>query len=277
MKSVSDLEAAYQLPVLGAIPRSRSYTLPPQVDTAAHEAGSEVFKLLRAYLRYFNVDRDLRTLLVASAAPGDGKSTIAYNLGEAAQETGSKTLLIEADLRRPTLASHYGLSIGPGLSELLSGSVTVHEVIQSIPIATRVNGATSEVSLDLLVAGHPPPNPAELVESNAMADVLSWAAEHYELVVIDTPPLGVVSDAMALLRQVDGVVIVSQLGKNTRDAAEFLRKRLVGVNAPLLGVVANGIKGNKGESAYGTYAYGYGYAYTANEKPTEPEDALAGT
>jgi receptor protein-tyrosine kinase len=275
MKNVEDLENVYQLPLLAAVPRNRTYALPPQTDSAAHEAASEVFKLLRAYLRYFNVDRELRSLLIASAAPGDGKSTVAYNLAEAAQETGTKTLLIEADLRRPTLAKHYSLSMGPGLSELLSGSVTVHDVIQSIPVATRVNGATSEVALDLLVAGHPPPNPAELVESNAMAEVLSWASEHYELVVIDTPPLGVVSDAMALLRRVDGVVIVSQLGKNTRDAAAFLRKRLVGVNAPLLGVVANGVKGNKGESAYGGYGYGYGYSYTSSEQPAEPEDALA--
>lgn len=275
MKNVQDLEATYQLPMLAAVPRNRAYALPPR-DSASHEAASEVFKLLRAYLRYFNVDRDLRTLLIASAAPGDGKSTVARNLAEAAQETGSKTLLIEADLRRPTLAKHYGLSIGPGLSELLSGSVTVHDVIQSIPVATRVNGASSEVALDLLVAGHLPPNPAELAESNAMAEVLSWAAEHYELVLIDTPPLGVVSDAMALLRRVDGVVIVSQLGKNTRDAAVFLRKRLVGVNAPLLGVVANGVKSNKGESAYGGYGYGYGYTYTSEEPTSEREDALAG-
>src|SRR5205085_10892556 len=94
--------------------------------------------------------------------------------------------------------------------------------------------------------------------SNAMADALSWAAEHYELVVVDTPPLGMVSDAMALLRNVDGVVVVSQLGKNTREAATFLRDRLVGVNAPLLGVVANGVKAKSHDG------YSYGYYAAAN-------------
>lgn len=273
MKNVEDLEEAYGLPVLAAVPRSRSYTLPPSADGASEHLGdAEVFRLLRAYLRYFNVDRELRTLLVVSAAPGDGKSTISRNLAEAAQETGTKTLLIEADLRRPGLAKHYGLSVGPGLSELLSGSVTVHEGIRSIPIATRVNGATSEVNLDMLTAGHLPPNPAELVESKAMAEVLSWAAEHYELVIIDTPPVGVVSDAMPLLRRVDGVVLVSQLGKNTRDAAAFLRKRLVGVNAPLLGLVANGLSG-KDQATYG-YAYGYEYTSAGGDHAEEPEDAL---
>ncbi len=273
MKNVEDLEAAYGLPVLASVPRRSSYTRPPDVTGVAENLGdAEVFRLLRAYLRYFNVDRDLRTLLVASAAPGDGKSTISRNLAEAAQETGTRTLLIEADLRRPTVAKHYGLAVGPGLSELLSGNVTVHEAVRSIPVATRVNGTSSEVSLDVLPAGHLPPNPAELVESKAMSEVLSWAAEHYELVIIDTPPVGVVSDAMSLLRKVDGVVLVSQLGKNTRDAAAFLRKRLVGVNAPLLGLVANGVKG-KEQVAYG-YAYGYEYTSGDDDHAAEPEDAL---
>jgi Mrp family chromosome partitioning ATPase len=118
----------------------------------------------------------------------------------------------------------------------------------------------------VLVAGSPPPNPAELIESHAMADVLAWATERYELVVIDTPPIGVVSDAISLLKKVDGVVVVSRVGKNTRDEAAFLRERLVGVGAPLLGVVANGVKA-KAASGYG---YGYGY-YGTTSRRSEPE------
>ena len=255
IKNVEDLEASYQLPLLAAVPHNKSYALPPEMGTGTHHADGEVFKLLRAYLRYFNVDRELRSLLVTSGAPGDGKTTIARNLAEAAQETGTKTLLLEADLRRPSIARHYGLDVGPGLSEVLIGSIATHEAVRAVPIVTRVNGNTSEISLDVLVAGQPPPNPVELLESNAMADLLSWTAEHYELVVIDTPPVAVVSDAMPLLRKVDGVVLVSRLDKGTRDAAAFLRQRLVGVNAPLLGVVANGVKA-KGKEGY---AYGYGY------------------
>jgi receptor protein-tyrosine kinase len=257
MKNPEDLEETYQLPLLAAVPQSKAYATAPQSAATTSHAESEVFKLLRAYLRYFNVDREVRSLLVVSAAPGDGKTTIARNLAQASQETGSRTLLLEADLRRPTIAAHYGVDAAPGLSELLVGAVTVDDAIRSIPIFTRVNGSTSDVSLDLLPAGHPPPNPAELTESRAMADVLSWAAEHYELVVIDTPPVAVVSDAIPLLRKVDGVVIVSQLGKNTRDAAAFLRQRLIGVNAPLLGVIANGVN-SKGKEGY---AYGYGYGH----------------
>ena len=196
MKNVDEVSAAYRLPLLAAVPLNKQYTLPPGAKLANDRGDTEIFRLLRAYLRYFNVDRELRLLLVASASPGDGKTTIASNLAEAAQETGTGTLLLEADLRRPTLARHYGLPTGPGLSEVLIGSATPSDAIRSVPIATRVNGSRSEVSLDLLVAGHTPPNPAELLQSHAMADILAWAAEHYKLVVIDTPPLGVVSDAM---------------------------------------------------------------------------------
>ena len=232
-----------------------------------------MFKLLRAYLRYFNVDRDVRLLMVASAAPGDGKTTIAHNLAEAAQEMGTRTLLLEADLRRSNVAAHYRLSTEPGLSELLTGGTTLSEAVRSVPIASRLNGSRSEVLLDVLVAGHAPPNPTELVQSHAMADVLAWAREQYDLVVIDTPPLAVVADAIALLKAVDGVVLVARLGKNTRDAAAFLRARLVGVNAPLLGVVANGVKARKGGYGYG---YGYGYGdYAADEGHVPPVESAA--
>lgn len=266
MKSPEDLEETYQLPLLAAVPQNKSYALAPQPSATSH-ADTEVFRLLRTYLRYFNVDRELRSLLVVSAAPGDGKTTIARNLAQAAQETGTKALLLEADLRRPTLAQHYGVSTAPGLSELLVGSTDARDAIRAIPIATRVNGKTSQVALDVLVAGHPPPNPAELLESKAMQDLLAWAAEHYELVLIDTPPIAVVSDAMPLLGKVDGVVLVSQLGKNTRDAAAFLRDRLLGVNAPLLGVVANGVR------AKGTDGYGYGYGYYGTDNDHVPQVA----
>jgi capsular exopolysaccharide synthesis family protein len=257
MKTIEDLEETYRLPLLAAVPfnKSLSKTYAERQVLGTHHGEHEVFRMLRAYLRYFDVDRKIRSVLVSSAAPGDGKTTVARYLAEAAQETGTKTLLIDADLRRPDIASYYGLKQAPGLSELLSGHVEVREAIRHVPFATRVNGSTSEVTLDVLVAGICPPNPAGLIDSNAMSEVLAWATEHYDLVVIDTPPLSVVSDAIPLLPKVDGVLVVSALGKTTRDAAAFLRDRMGGVNARLLGVVANGVKG-KGKQDYG-YVYGY--------------------
>ncbi len=271
IKDVEELETTYERPLLAAVPHDESYVTPPRLTSVPRRGDKEVFRLLRAYLRYFDVDRELRLLMVASAAPGDGKTTIAHNLAEASQEAGTKTLLVEADLRHSNLARYYGLRSAPGLSEFLSGRVQLGEAIQSIPIAPRVNGASSQVSLDVLVGGHPPPNPAELIESHAMAELLVWAAGEYELVVIDTPPLALVSDAMPLLPKVDGVVLVSQLGKHTRDNAAFLRERLFGVSAPLLGVVANNLR-LKGKGKYG-YGYGYGY-YGANYDGSETRNGL---
>jgi capsular exopolysaccharide synthesis family protein len=266
IEDVDELQAAYHLPLLAAVPQSKVYAAAPQANGLPDRGEREVFRQLRAYLRYFDVDRELRSLLVASAASGDGKSTLARNLAQAAQDSGTKTLLIEADLRRAEMAPHYDLWPAPGLSELLVGSAQRQEAIRSVPISTRINGDKPDAWLDVLVAGTPPPNPSELIESQAMAELLSWATENYELVIIDTPPLAVVSDAISLLGQVDGVLVVSQLGKNSRDAAAFLRQRLKDINAPLLGVIANKVK-NPRESRYG-YSHHSHYRYPATEQKT---------
>lgn len=269
IKDVDELQSAYHLPLLAAVPQSKVYTTAPHANGVPDRGEREVFRLLRAYLRYFNVDRELRSLLVASAAPGDGKSTVARNLAQAAQESGTRTLLIEADLRRSDTARHYEVWPAPGLSELLVGSAEREEAIRSVPISTRVNGATTDVWMDVLVAGNPPPNPSELIESHAMAELLAWASQNYELVIVDTPPLAVVSDTISLLGRVDGVLVVSQLGKNSRDAAAFLRERLKDINAPLLGVVANAVK-SPGKGGYYSAYYGY-YGYQPVVQRSEPE------
>ncbi len=265
---MDELQSAYHLPLLAAVPQSKVYTTPPQQTNGTPDRGErEVFRVLRAYLRYFNVDQELRTLLVASAGTGDGKSTVARNLAQAAQESGTKTLLIEADLRRSGLAGFYDAWPAPGLSEVLVGSAEREQAIRSVPVGARVNEATSEIWMDVLVAGNPPPNPAELIESHAMAELLTWASSNYELVIVDTPPLAVVSDTISLLGRVDGVLVVSQLGKNSRDAAAFLRERLKDINAPLLGLVANRIKA-PGKGGYGYSYYGY-HGYHASQPTSE--------
>jgi succinoglycan biosynthesis transport protein ExoP len=258
IRSLEDLEHAYQLPLLGTVPTSKVYTLAPAAAERADHGELEAFHLLRAYLRYFNVDRELRILLVSSAEPGDGKSTIARNLAQAAQQMGTQTLLLEADLRLPELAEHYGMTAAPGLSDLLIGRAKHESAVRQVTVGSHLNGSSTAVTLDVLTAGHPPPNPTELLESQAMAQTFAWAAENYELVVVDTPPLTVVADAISLLHRVDGVIVVAKLGKSRRDAAEFLRDRLLSINAPLLGVVANGVVRPGTVDGHG-YGYGYGY------------------
>jgi succinoglycan biosynthesis transport protein ExoP len=267
IREPKDLEAVYGLPLLGVVPESaalaRSGGRKGQTRGALPPNEAEVFHLIRAHLRYFNVDRDLRTLMIASAAPGDGKTTVAEHLAGAAARMGSRVLLIEADLRRPTLATHLNIPSGPGLSDVLIGAISLREATQSVGLDQPEGNGSRGRTLDVLVAGATlPPNPGELIESHAMEAVLLQAKATYDLVIIDTPPLTAVSDAIPLLRKVDGVIIVGRVGRNRRDVAERLHETLTGAGAPLLGVIANGFK----VSGRGSYAYSYAYSYARDEK-----------
>jgi len=279
IREPKDLEAIYGLPLLGVVPESDALSRSGRGKKGVREvlpAGeAEAFHLIRAHLRYFNVDRELRTLLVASAAPGDGKTTVARHLASAAARMGSRVLLLEADLRRPTIAQHLDIQSGPGVSDVLIGAESLSEATQMIDLDQSSGDKSRGRTLDVLVAGAAlPPNPGELIESHAMESLLEQAKAKYDLVVIDTPPLTAVSDAFPLLRKVDGVIIVGRVGRNRRDVAQRLHETLTGAGAPLLGVVANGFKqGRRG--GYGSYGYAYDYA-TSGTGPTAGTGATAG-
>lgn len=271
IREPKDLEAIYGLPLLGVVPESSA--LSRSARGGEHEwavlppGEAETFQLIRAYLRYFNIDRELRTLLVASAAPGDGKTTIARHLAGAAARVGSRVLLLEADLRRPTLAQQLDVQSGPGLGDVLIGAVPLSEAVQTIDLEAPSDVGAKTRAFDLLVAGAPiPPNPGELVESRAMETLLERVKSEYDLVVIDTPPLTAVSDAFSLLSKVDGVVIVGRVGRNRRDVAERLHETLSGAGAPLLGVIANGFKARRNAP----YSYAYDYSYAPKKQSATP-------
>jgi polysaccharide biosynthesis transport protein len=265
-----DLEAVYGLPVLGAIPESRALsdsqhkrnrpaTLPP--------AEAETFRLLRARLRFLNSGRDLRTLLVASAAAGEGKTTIARHLAEAAAGAGARVLLLEADLRHPTLARQLDIEAGPGLAEVLNEAAPLNEAIRSIDLSPLPGEEAATVTLDVLACHGTPPNPGQLIERHAMAVVLDRAKSTYDFVVIDAPPLPAVSDAFPLLHQVDGAVIVSWVGRGRRDAAELLHRTLKGSGVVEVGVIANGAR-RAGAGAYGHVRRGAAPTSPAPGAPT---------
>lgn len=271
IREPNDLEKIYGLPLLGAIPESkalsRSARSEDKTQGTLSSGESESFHLIRAHLRYFNVDRELHTIMIVSAAPGDGKTTIARHLAAAAARMGSRVLLMEVDLRRPTLARQLNIPSGPGLSDVLIGAVALNEAIQSIDLEEPTSENSVIRTLDTLVAGATlPPNPGELIESRAMETMLERVKALYDLIVIDTPPLTAVSDAFPLLRKVDGVIIVGRVGRNRRDVAERLHETLQSVGAPLLGVIANGVKSR----GLGSYAYTYDYASATPKKSPEP-------
>ncbi len=273
IREPDELQAIYGVPLLGVIPESAALSRSANGHRLARRKKTsretlplheeEAFQLIRAHLRYFNIDRELRTLLVVSAAPGDGKTTIARHLANAAARMGSVVLLLEADLRCPALAEQLDLQPGPGLSDVLIGELSLWSATQLVDVASDpVDGAAGR-SLDVLAAGVPlPPNPAKLIESHAMAAVLEEARSTYDLVVIDTPPLAAFSDAVPLLRKADGVIVVGRGGRNRRDVAERLHETLTGIRAPLLGVVANGFKARRLHS----YDYKHASAYAAADR-----------
>jgi polysaccharide biosynthesis transport protein len=256
IRDVSELEAIYELPLLATVPERAQYTVLRALggkDAAAPLLYDEVFNLLRSHLRHFSVDRDIRTLLVISAGPGEGKTTVSYNLAKASAALGSRVLLIEGDLRRRSMIESVVGRIDPGLSGVLIGDVTMEFATHTIEIGP---GA----SLDVLASGEiPPPNPGELIESQAMESLLQEARASYDLVIVDTPPLTLIADAVPLVTKVDGVIVVSRIGKSSREAAQALRKQLSRLRAPVLGLVANGVR----RSAATTYRGGYNYAYAA--------------
>lgn len=213
----------------------------------------EGFRKLRARLRYFNVDRDVVTVLVTSSASGEGKTTIASNLAIAAAVAGqTRVLLLEADLRQPRLSSRFDLVPMPGLAELLTHDMKIREATQRVALGV-------DAGLDVMVGGATPPNPSELLESRRMSQLLAQLRTLYDLIIIDTPPLLLVADAMPLMRTVDGVIAVARLGMSTRDDAQHLRHELGALRAPTLGIVVNGVKAPA--DAY--------YAYSSSGHETE--------
>jgi capsular exopolysaccharide synthesis family protein len=264
IRDPKDLQAIHGVPLLGVLPESTALSQSAKhrpnkrgkqrAKEALPSREQEAFELIRARLRYFNIDRELRTLLIVSAALGEGRTTIARQLASAAARMGSVVLLLEADLRSPALAEQVDLQPRPGLSDVLIGDVSLWSATQLVDVDSQPVDGSAGRSLDVLAAGvPPPPNPAKLIESQAMAGVLEEAGTTYDLVVIDTPPLTVFPDAFPLLRKVDGVIVVGRGGRSRRDVAERLHETLSGAHAPLLGVVANGFKVRPGRSYEPTY------------------------
>jgi polysaccharide biosynthesis transport protein len=267
VRDPKEFEELFERPLLASIPDSRALAgggparhrgLPPQEQ--------EAFRMLRANLRYFSVDRPVRSVLVTSAAPGDGKSTVSWQLALAAAGAGTRVLLMEADLRHPSLASSADeLAASPGLSTVLAGQIEFAEAVQTVTVSHDHGGRAPERTMDVVVAGPLPPNPVDLIESERMRTVLHEAEKRYDLIVMDTPPASVVSDVIPLIHEVSGVIVVTRLGKSTRESLSHLRKQLENLNAPILGLVVNALKPD-------SRAYGYGYGY----EPSEPQPIPGG-
>jgi capsular exopolysaccharide synthesis family protein len=198
---------------------------------APRSLAAEAYRTLRTNIQFSSLDRDVRTLLVTSPGPDEGKSTVLANLAITMAESGRRVIVADCDLSRPRLHDLFGLQQDPGITTM------VLEEDAEPPLQ-----ATMIPNLRLLASGPLPPNPSELLASERMARIIARLAESADLILCDSPPLTAVSDAAVLAARVDGVLLVLDAGRTRREPARQAKEQLERVGARLLGTVLNNVK-----------------------------------
>lgn len=210
---------------------------------------AECTRAVRTNLLFMSPDKPLKRMLVTSSGPQEGKSTTAINLAIAMAQSGQRVLIVDTDMRRPRLHKAFGVPNDVGVSSLVVGEGKLEDAIKT----TEVPGVY------LLPCGPVSPNPAELLHTKAFGELLATLDGRFDRVLLDSPPVGAVADAVVLATQVAGVVIVLKAGVTHRDVAKRTVRALNDVKAPILGAVLNDV--NLDRSRYGDYYYGYAYRY----------------
>lgn len=255
IKTPDDVSAALQLPTLGAIARVRGAEDDQVLITLTEPKSpvAEAYRTLRTNIQFSSVDRPIRTLLITSTGPGEGKSTTAANLAVVLAQTGQRVVLVDADLRRPRLHRMFGLPNAVGLTTtLLTGAD---------PFLDGYLQAAPAENLWVLTSGPLPPNPSELLGSRRMESLVQRLLEEADIVIFDSPPCLAVTDAAVLARQLDGVLLVIDAGETHRPLARRAVEELSTVGGRTIGVVLN--KLSTGRSGY-YYYYHYHYYYSTD-------------
>lgn len=217
---------------------------------------AEAFRILRTNLQFLAVERSIKTLLVTSPSPQEGKTTVAANLAASMAAGGYRTLLADGDLRHPTAHLYFGVDHTRGLSDVLAGTLTLQDAIRE----------TAFRNLFLLTAGPQPPNPSELFGSQRMLSLVEELEQDFDFIVFDAPPTLLVADAPALSTSLDGVVFVARAGETSREQAREALRRFALLETRILGAVLNGSRRVRGDRYYG---YGY-YSYDPKSDELAP-------
>jgi capsular exopolysaccharide synthesis family protein len=259
LRGSQDVRRELDLPVLGRLPVSAVGDASPSGNGHAglSRGGFEAFRVLRNNLQFLKPDGELRSILITSSLPEEGKSTTAVSLASVSALAGRRTLLVECDLRRPSLAGRIGIKQTPGLRQYLNGEASPQEILQVVSLAfpTR-NGEGEEPArrsdLICIAAGGSSEDSAELLASERFREFLEKVTSAYELVVIDAGPVLSAVDPLQLVPLVDGVVLCVRLAKTTRDDARAARAALARLPERPIGVVLTGDRGD--DDYYGYYA-----------------------
>jgi len=251
IKSAEEASQVFQSPVIGAVPvLEKRYAQGLYLVQQPHTPAAEAFRSLRTNLEFAGVDQPLRSILVSSAGPGDGKSTVSVNLALTMAQVGKRVVIVDADMRRPNLPTFFPVPNRPGLSDVLSGQVSLSDALRQ----------SDEGGVTVLPAGTLPPNPAELLGSQKMEHVLVSLQQAYDVVVLDSPPF-LVADAWILSAKVDGVTLVVQPGRTSRHAAHAMMEQIRRGRARLTGIVLN--RDSRWSGGY----YNYNHSYSARPEP----------
>ncbi len=252
VKTPEDVEEKFNIPVISTIDflKDKKQTIIQNVLEDSSSLIAESFKGLRTSIMLSSGDKPLKTLLISSITPGEGKSSVSACLAITTAQAGKKVLLIDADMRRPVQHKNFNLENTSGLSSFLAGVSDVKGLELSTPIE----------NLDIITAGPIPPNPSELLGSKRLITLISDASEIYDRIIIDTPPMASVTDPVIISQHVDGFIIVSWAGKTTYEILGNGIKKLKDADAPILGLVLNRFSAKKSG-----YYYNYGDYYYASD------------
>jgi capsular exopolysaccharide synthesis family protein len=258
--TVKSPEAAEELvgaPLLGVIPmlsQSRQHLIAdaPERDLAVFKdptcLAAEACRSIRTNMLFISAQKEFSLFSVTSPGPQDGKTTVAINLAVTMAQAGGRILLIDCDMRRPRVYRSFGLKSDKGITSVMAGHLELKDAV-----------CKSEVpNLDILPCGPMPPNPAELLHTDRFRQILAQCRGSYDRVILDSPPIGPVTDPAIIGGATDGVVLVLRAGHTTREATQFARRQLADAGARILGLVIN--QTDRKGSGYG-YGYGYYSAY----------------
>lgn len=258
IRNPEELSARYGIPIVGQIVRYDTEAERLITALRPRAPASEAYRALRMNIRYSSVDRPLHTLLITSAEPSEGKSTVASNLGVVLAAGGERVIVIDGDLRRPNLHKAFGLSNQVGTSTLfIDGLDNFGELLQPTEIP----------NLSVMTSGPIPPNPSELLDTRRAQEIVIVATKQADKVIVDAPPIAALTDSLALSQHVDGVLLVMRAGQTTRTAVRQAVERLRKVSANLIGFVVTDI--DTRSARYGAYYY----EYTANHYHTYFDEA----
>lgn len=224
---------------------------------------SEQFKTVRTNIQFSSIDKKLNSIMFTSSDPSEGKSTVSNNVAVTYADQGSRVVLVDADLRRPTVHKTFGVSNRKGLSSYLLGNATLEEIVQPTVVD----------NLFVITSGPVPPNPSELLGSMRTQDLMVRLTDKYDLMILDAPPVNTVTDAQVLAARVDGTILVVPQGIADKAGVKHAKEALETVNANILGAIMNRVTEQKSGGYYGGSYYGgyYGGYYGTEEKDKEKE------